>query len=178
MKKILLIGTLLIILLAACGGKEEKSDKPANGGTVATPVIRATSARGKPEPSGDPFEFEAPITVGNFNRESESGNVTTAQMGGVQATYGTANGEAVVVNTYHFETFDQAVENLRWMLDAPAVQTILTQPNYEAHTVVLGVAQDRQGGHMAVWVHYEWLFVVRTPGSLEVLQAFLEAFPY
>jgi len=178
-----LVGT--VIVLAGCGDKKEKTDRPPNdtptvGVSESTPVptatVRPPAPRNRPLPDGEPYAFEAPFSVGNFVRQKMDGRAVSAPTGGLQATYSDGVSSLVVI-AYRFDQPEDAVKTVEFTLESgSAVQEVV--PLYSGPSVAFGVVQERQGGYLAAWSHYEWCFLVKTPNSLDVLNLFLDSFPY
>jgi hypothetical protein len=172
-------GVLLAILwlgLVGCGGKSSKN--PVGGGqpSPGQATLRAPAPRDKAVPSGAPYDFEAPFSVGTFVRQTMHGNVTSVQLGGLQATYAQGSDNAVLT-VYYFSLPDQAVQTVQFALGQASMARAVGTPYYSPD-VAFGVAQDRRGGYLAAWSHGGWCFLAQTTGSLDVLNAFLDAFPY
>jgi hypothetical protein len=181
-KLTLVFGLLLGVLLSGCGGDDKKKDESttAAGGQTparATPHITSTprppAPRSKDIPSEDPKHFEAPLSVGNFVRETMTGSPTGTQTGGLQATYS----GGIVLSIYYFDRPDQAVDSVRFALESSGIVEQVEKPFYDP-VVAYGVGRDQHGVYMAAWSHYEWFFMVRTAGDLDVLNSFMETFPY
>jgi len=173
-------GVLLAILwlgLVACGGSKN-SQNPVGGGQSspgrATP--RAPAPRDKAVPSGNPYEFEAPFSVGTFVRQTTHGNVTSTQLGGLQATYQQGR-ESAVLTVYHFDRPDQAVQTVQFALEQASIARAVGTP-YFGPDMAFGIAQDRRGGYLAAWSRDGWCYLVQITGSPDALNAFLDAFPY
>jgi len=185
MKKYVVILALIgiVFVLAGCGDKKDKTDNGNGTGTAVvqdtptpTQTLRPPAPRNRPLPEGDPYAFEAPFSVGNFVRQSMDGRVVSAPTGGLRATYNDGANSVVVV-AYHFDQPDEAVKTVEFTLNSgSAVQDIV--PLYSGPSVAFGVVQERQGGYLAAWSHYEWCFLVSTSASLDVLNVFMDSFPY
>ncbi len=181
---------VLVLILAACGGEDSKEDDrgdnpaqtpsatrrplPTPAGPTATP--RDPAPRSESLPQVEPFDFEAPFSVGNFVRQSMRGNVTSERTGGLQASY-LFDQNLVSLTVYYFEQADRAVETVRFVLEGSSV-TGAVEPAYYGPTVAYGVVTLRSGGNLAAWSHYEWAFIAQTAGSADVLDEFLQSFPY
>ncbi|MBN1201665.1 MAG: hypothetical protein JXJ20_07415 [Anaerolineae bacterium] len=187
MRRLILVGLtgclILGMLLAGCNGDDDGAKN--GGGDQPTADVRATGPTSTPRPpaprnrslpSGDPYDFEAPFSVSEYVRESTRGHVTSHATGGLQASYRN-NGAIVALTVYHFETLEQAAETARFTLDSASL-TGFVEEVYDSPTVVYAIAQDRHGGYVAVWTHYEWVYIAQTPDDLDGLRAFMEAFPY
>jgi hypothetical protein len=176
----LVVGGLLATLwlgLVGCGGGKNTDNSPTGGGSpVEQGTPRAPAPRSKAEPSGDPYEFEAPFSVGTFVRKSMHGNVTSTQLGGLQAIYARES-DSAVLTVYHFDRPDQAVQTVQFALGQASMARPVGTPYYSPD-VAFGVAQDRRSGYLAAWSHGDWCYLVQTTGSLDVLNAFLDSFPY
>jgi hypothetical protein len=184
MRKLVVVLALMgmAIILAGCGDKKEKDNKAGGTPTVdgSTPVptqtVRPPAPRSRPLPDGEPYAFEAPFSVGNFVRQHMDGRAVSAPTGGLQATYYDGV-SSVVLTVYRFDQPEEAVKTVEFTLDSgSAVQDMV--PLYSGPAVAYGVVQERQGGYLAAWSHYEWCFLVSTSGSLDVLNVFLDSFPY
>lgn len=177
----LIVVLMLATLLSGCGGDDKKNDEndaadaPTEGIQI-TVTPRAPAPRSRTLPSEDPHQFEAPLSVGNYVRESMSGQPTGMQTGGLQAIYSGGSGDTVLT-VYYFRTPAQAVESVRFALESSSIVEQLDKPFYDP-VVAYGVARDRHGAYVAAWSHYEWFFQVRTTGDLEMLNTFMETFPY
>jgi hypothetical protein len=195
MKRGWVIGALLIIALAACGGddKSGQNGKTNNGGTALTqsvtrtprptatlrrptPTPHAPAPRSLPVPEGDPYAFEAPFSAGSFVRQTMRGNVTSERTGGLQATYA-LDQFTVALTIYRLDQVEQAVDTVRFVLEGASVTKTIETPYY-GPTVAYGMVQVRSGATMAAWSHYEWAFIAQTSGPADVLNEFLRAFPY
>ena len=180
MKRWLVVwGLILIVLIAACGGDDDggNGDESTNGDTAQTVLpTRVPGPRERALPSGDPHEFEAPFSAGQFVREATQGRATAIRAAGLQAIY-RQDQTSVVLNVYRFDAPEQAVETVRFALSSATITQFVVEPVYRPYTSY-GVAQDRHGGHMAAWSNNEWAFIARTSGDLNTLNAFLDAFPY
>jgi hypothetical protein len=189
------IGVLLIITLAACGGDDKGGQDGKTDGDGAaltqdatrTPRPTATlrrptvtphdpAPRSLPIPEGDPYTFEAPFTAGSFIRQTMRGNATSQRTGGLQATYA-LDQFTVVLTVYRLEQVEQAVETVRFALEGASVTKAIEEPYY-GPAIAYGVVQVRSGATMAAWSHYEWAFIAQTSGPAEVLNEFLRVFPY
>jgi hypothetical protein len=174
-------GSLLLVILGlmlvACGSSQS-GNTPAGGGesSPARATPRAPAPRSKAVPSGDPYDFEAPFSIGTFVRQTMHGNVTSTQLGGLQATYAQGSDNAVLT-VYYFTLPDQAVQTVQFALGQTSIARAVGTPYYSSD-VAFGVAQDRRGGYLAAWSHGGWCFLAQTTGSLDALNAFLDAFPY
>jgi hypothetical protein len=201
MKRAWVIGALLIIALAACGGDDKSSqdDKATsvnnadNGGAALTqdatrtprptatlrrptPTPHDPAPRSLPVPEGDPYTFEAPFSAGSFVRQTMRGNVTSRQTGGLQATYA-LDQFTVALTIYRLDQVAQAVETVRFALEGASVTKAIQEPYY-GPAIAYGVVQVRSGATMAAWSHYEWAFIAQTSGPVDVLNEFLRVFPY
>jgi hypothetical protein len=189
----LLLITLLITLLAGCGGKDKQDQKnnntpgqsettptraPQPTATMRRPTItpHAPAPRSLPTPEGDPYAFEAPFSAGNFVRQTMRGNAVSARLGGMQATY-KRDQDAVALTIYHFEQPQQAIDTVRFVLEGSSVTHIIETPYY-GPTVAYGVVQVRSGAIMAAWSHYGWAFIAQGTGSTTVISDFLQVFPF
>jgi hypothetical protein len=175
----LVVGALLAILglgLVGCGGSKSSSPPAGGGSPPGQGTPRAPAPRSKAAPPGDPYDFEAPFSVGTFVRKSMHGNVTATQLGGLQATYAQGN-DSAVLTVYHFTLPDQAVQTVQFALGQASIARPVGTPYYSPG-VAFGVAQDRRSGYLAAWSHDNWCYLVQTTGSLDVLNAFLDSFPY
>ena len=176
----LVVGVLLAILwlgLVGCGSNKGGDSRTGGGQSPAgqgTPL--APAPRSRALPSGTPYDFEAPFSVGTFVRQTMRGNVTATQSGGLQATYAQGTNDAVLT-VYHFDQPDQAVRTVQFALGQTSLVRLVGTPYY-GPDVAFGIAQDRRGGYLAAWSHGGWCFLVQTTGSLDVLQTFLDPFPY
>lgn len=196
---LMIIGTVVLVLaLAGCGGDGDSDNGNGDGGdsngavggdTVADggadtaqptrpPAITATfrppSPRSKELPGVEPIDFDAPINAGSFMRDSLAGNPVSASTGGQRATY--SSGSATVALTvFYFTPIDEATRTAEYTLNN-AGGDFIGEPYY-APAVSFGIAQHSSGDHIAAWSHQGWLFVAQTE-SLDVLQAFLDVFPY
>jgi len=189
MKRWTMIGLLVVsLVLAACGGDDDGGDNggdtapsapgnPTAAGTLApTATTRPPAPRSKAEPEGEPYDFEAPFSVGSFTRESMQGRAVSAQTGGLQATYQSGD-DTIVLTAYHLDDADQAVATVRFALEAGSIIDLL-EPPYYGPAASFGVALDRHGGYLAAWSHNEWCFLATSNGSLDALNNFLEGFPF
>jgi hypothetical protein len=175
----LVVGVLLATLwlgLVGCGGSKSNNPPAGGGSPPKQGMPRAPAPRSKAMPSGDPYEFEAPFSVGTFVRKSMHGNVTSTQLGGLQATYAQGN-DSAVVTVYYFDRPDQATQTVQFALGQASMARPVGTPYYSPD-VAFGVAQDRRSGYLAAWSHGDWCYLVQTTGSLDVLNAFLDSFPY
>jgi len=188
MKKVL-YGLVLIVMgivLVGCSDKKSKNDKPPDSGTpsagvngaapVPTATTRPPAPRTRPLPDGEPYAFDAPFSVGNFVRQKMDGRAVSAPTGGLQATY-FDGASTIVVKAYHFDQPEDAVKTVEFTLESGSAAQVIT-PLYSAPAVAFGVIQDRHGGYLAAWSHYEWCFLVSTSNSLDVLNLFMDSFPY
>lgn len=184
MRRWLVGGILLVMVLVGCGGDKDK--KEATGGNGGGPVsytgVTATvtplppAPRAKTLPSGDPNLFEAPFSVGQYVRQSIKGKPTAPAAGGQRATY-RAGDTVAALTVYRFDEADQALAAVRTALTGSTIVQQVDKPFY-GPAAAFGVAQDRFGGYVVAWSQYEWYFQVRMLGSLTDLNAFLEMFPY
>ncbi len=177
-------GLVLVLVLAACGG----GDDGGNGDGAATappadttpgrvaPTPRPPAPRLKLLPEGEPRDFEAPFSVGEFIRQSVRGQPTANRSGGQRATY-RAGDRAVTLSVYHFERPEDALDAVRFALEGSTIDALLSDP-YFSPTVAYGVARDRHGNHLAAWSQYGWYYLARVSGGPEDLAAFMEVFPY
>lgn len=201
MKRWVLItaGLLVIIalVLAGCGGSDDNGDDTGNANGAAiddpqgvgddgevhtppptlAPAITATfpppAPRSKELPTGEPVDFEAPFSAGNFVRVSHTGN---PMAGGQRAIY--VNGDdTVVLNIYYFAQVEEAARTVDFTLKGAGVAQLLGDDPYYAPAVSYGMAQNTNGSHVAAWSHQGWAFVAQTD-EVAVLQAFLDVFPY
>lgn len=190
MKRWIILAALVVsLVLTACGGD---GDDDGNGGgdtvpnTPGSPTAvrtlgptatpRPPAPRSKAEPEGDPYDFEAPFSVGDFTRESMQGRAVSAQTGGLQATY--RSGEnTIVLTAYHLDGADQAVATVRFALESGSIIDLL-EPPYYGPASSFGVGLDRHGGYLAAWSHNAWCFLATSNGSLDALNSFLEGFPF
>jgi hypothetical protein len=192
----IVIGALIVVLaLAGCGGDGDKdngggdSNSPVAGDATtdasATPVqatrapaitatFRPPAPRSKELPGGEPVDFETPFNAGNFIRDTLTGNPVSAQTGGQRATY-SSNGATVVVTVFYFAQMDEATRTAEFTLNN-AGGDFIGEPYY-APTVSFGIVQHSSGDHIAAWSHQGWAFIAQTE-SLDVLQTFLDVFPY
>jgi hypothetical protein len=173
-------GVLLAILwlgLVACGGSKS-SNTPVGGGQSSPGRVtpRASAPRDRAVPSGDPYDFEAPFSVGTFVRQTTHGNVTSTQLGGLQATYQQGT-DSAVLTVYHFDRPDQAIQTVQFALEQASIAQEIGTP-YFSPNVAFGVAQDRRGGYLAAWSRDGWCYLLQITGSPDALNAFLDAFPY
>jgi len=177
-------GLVLALLLAGCGGDDPDEDDPAGGAeageALIVPTARATPAippsRYRDMPPGDPYTFEAPFSAGNFVQQRVRGRPAALETGGLQAIYRRYEAD-VYLTMFYFPTEAEAVRNVHYILDRPAVAAQLGTP-YFSPPLSFNIAQNRQGDYLAVWSNERWFFLVQTPAGLETLQQFLDSFPY
>jgi hypothetical protein len=183
---LVLWGLILALLITACGG-DNNGDKDNNTGDgsggaggqpVATPVFptRVPPPRTRPQPVGEPVDFEAPFSVGQFVRQTTQGRSTATRTGGLQAIYN-QDQTSVSLNVYYFDTLEQAVETVKFALGSATIKQMVATPEYFSYASY-GVAQDRHGAYIVAWSNEKWAFLVRTSGDLNTLNSFLDAFPY
>lgn len=183
----ILILVVLLILLAGCGGGDNDKDEDSSSGETpvvntpeSTPVPQTTfyapAPRSHALPDVKPYDFEAPFSVATFIRQSAQGRTTSPGNGGLQATY-QQDQNSVVMTVYHFETADEAARTVQFTLQSGSMVRMV-EPIYVGPAIVFGIAEDRHGGYLAAWSHESWCFLVATPNGLDVLNSFLESFPY
>ena len=186
MRQLMVVLVLLVGMgvLAGCGGDDGgDADAPPDTGVneatlVPTPTFtpRAPAPRNKALPAGDPAAFEAPFSVAEYVRQTVQGRPDLPQQGGQVAAY-RKDVIDVLVTVYRFEDIERALESVRFTLEGSTIEASVGEPFY-GPTVAYGVARDRQGNHIAVWSNDEWFFLVRSSGSVDDLQNFLDFFPY
>ena len=183
------IGALVaVIVLAACGGSSGSGDtspvpNTPSPGTAATYVFtgptatpRAPAPRNRVVPEVAAYDFEVPFTVGAFVQQQAQGHATGLATGGLQVMY-LQQQNLVVLTVYHFSDPEQAINTVRGALESSSIVRAIETPHYLA-PAAYGIVQDRQGGYLAAWSHYGWVFIVRTPTALDALNSFMAAFPY
>lgn len=176
-----LVGAVVGWLVLTGCGKEEPTPTPISPEQLETATsiaatIEFVGPRNKPLPQVAPTAFEAPITAGEFRRQSVHGSTTAMQTGGQEATYTIESG-TVRLTVYYFDTIDEALNTVRFTLSSTSLTQFIQEPRYSARWSY-GVARDRFGAYVAVWSHDNWVFMVRTTDNLGVLQSFLNSFPY
>jgi hypothetical protein len=196
---------LPLFLLVGCGGGDD-GDSPSGGETASpegpisgsnTPEVNATASVESPPsptpvpptytpvpppprerllPEGEPYAFEPPFSVGDFVRQTLRGNATATGAGGQLATY-RRDTETIVVQVYRFDLTSGAIATVESVLNA---STIVAQvgESYSSPAVTFGLVEDQHGAYLAAWNHYQWVFLVSTPDSLDVMNGFLRDFPY
>ena len=178
-----------VLLLAGCGDSEDDgatdaADAPTNA-AQATSAIQPTvlpsltprdpAPRSRATPPGDPAAFEAPLSVGSFVRKDAAGQVTASSTGGLQASY--LDGDRMVQLTmFRLNSPELALEKVQNQLGSNSVMRLVETP-FLTTAIAYGTAEMRQG-YLIAWSHYEWVYFAYTSGSLEDVQAFMEAFPY
>ena len=187
MKRWLVLGGLIVALvITACGGDDNDTDngggngeRPPTSGQIAPTKVfptRVPSPRTRPQPVGEPVDFEAPFSVGQFVRQTTQGRSTATRTGGLQAIYN-QDQTSITLNVYHFDTLEQAVETVKFALGSATITQMVATPEYFSYASY-GVAQDRHGAYIVAWSNEKWAFLVRTSGDLNTLNSFLDAFPY
>jgi hypothetical protein len=196
---------LLMIMLVGCGGDDD-GDSPSGGDATSTagpiaavggPEADATGSVQSPPsptpippthtpvpppprerllPEGEPYAFEPPFSVGDFVRQTLRGNATATRAGGQQATY-RRDTETIVVQVYRFDLTSEAMATVESALNASTIVAQVEEP-YSSPAVTFGLVQDQHGAYLAAWNHYQWVFLVSTPESLDVMNGFLNDFPY
>ncbi len=168
------------LILTGCGKEQQKSTpvspQQQETATSVAATVEFVGPRNKPLPQVDPFAFEAPLTAGEFRRQSVEGHTTSMQTGGQLVTYKNEAG-SVVLTIYYLDTTDEALDTVRFALSSSSLTKMIDEPVYSVRWS-FGVAQDRFGGYLAAWSHDNWCFMARTTDNLSVLQSFLNAFPY
>jgi hypothetical protein len=184
MKKRSLVLILVMFMLAAagCGGndddKKEGGDTPPST-TIITPApteVSEPAPRSHTLPEVAPYDFEAPFSVSTFVRQSAQGRPTSTGTGGLQATYQLEQ-NIVTLTIYYFATADEASRTAQFALKSGSMVEMV-EPLYVGPAITFGIAQDRHGGYLAAWSHEGWCFLVATPNGLDILNSFLESFPY
>lgn len=188
---------LVALLLTGCGGgsDDDKSDNGQDDNGGITPSVEVTlgpptvtprptntpvppAPRQKDVPQGDAYDFELPPSVGEFFRITQRGKATLTQAGGLQATYRRdSDQETVVVNVYYFEKPPDAGATIEFTLTRSSITSMIVDL-FQSPAVTYGIGQTRQNGHIAAWSNYNWAFVISTSANLDVLNAFIEPFPY
>lgn len=182
---VLVVGLVIAGLLSGCNGDgSDKEDERQPETTqisvddLAEPDVvaqRPAAERARPTPVGEPFEFEAPLSVGTYRRESLDGQPAVIQGGGLRALY--RSGEAsILVTVYYFSSSAKAVESVRTVMHSGNVIEYITRPYYD-QADAFGLVYN-ENGYLAAWCRGKWMFVVRSPSSLDDLDAFLEKYPY
>ena len=79
------------LILTGCGKEQQKSTpvspQQQETATSVAATVEFVGPRNKPLPQVDPFAFEAPLTAGEFRRQSVEGHTTSMQTGGQLVTY-------------------------------------------------------------------------------------------
>lgn len=180
MKHWLALGAAGWLILTGCG-KEQNTATPISPqqhetATSVAATVEFVGPRNKPLPQVEPFAFEAPLTAGEFRRQSVTGHTTSMQTGGQQATYSDESG-SVLLTIYYLETTTEALDTVRFALSSTSLTTFIDGPTYSSRWS-FGAAQDHFGAYLAAWSHENWVFMARTTDNLGVLQSFLNSFPY
>ncbi len=114
--------------------------------------------------------------MGAFVQQQVRGHATGLATGGLQATY-LAQQDTLVLTVYYVDDPEQAINAVRGALESSSIARVVETPHYLS-PAAYGIVQDRQGSYLAAWSHYGWVFIVRTPTSLDALKRFMETFPY
>lgn len=188
------IGLVLVLVMAACGGGDKnEADRAGSGSSAASvpasaPTVTAVPtyaadpvlfARGRtqPAPQVEAALFEAPFSVGEFVRRSVRGRASATDTAGQMAVY--SNGtDVVVLNVLYFPSSAEAVQTVRYTLEEsdPTLQPV--EPPLYNNQRSFGVSRDRHGGLTAAWTNGPWTFVARADRSGDALNAFLAKFSY
>jgi hypothetical protein len=165
---------LVLVVLSGCGG----GDNDAGDGSTPdpTPIAPNPAPRSRSLPSGEPFDFEAPVSAGDFVRGAATGRATGIDTGGFVATYA-QDGTTIALTVYAFGSAEEAVDTVRYALNAQSILH-LAEESFYGRNAAYGIGQLRQGGYLAAWSHETWCFLARTNGDLNSLKQFLEDFPY
>jgi hypothetical protein len=193
--KALLTGLVIVLALAACGGGDDDGeDAGGNGGEagdvtaptatnvpptvvyVPSPTPRPPAPRSNPVPEGEPYDFEAPFSVGEFVRQTVRGKTVSIQTGGQTASYQRGTSGALLT-VYYFEDIQQAIDTVRFALEGGNVAEVIGEP-YFTPNVSFGQARTRQNSFLAAWSNNNWCYLLTVNGTQEDLAAFLEVFPY